>query len=561
MTFAPTPEQLTGTIESVLAKDVLQQVDNDGDHTYLSIQEECKTQLPVTSESMNITIPLTNPNVDVVCFDKSFITLSVSIRFAVKNYIQPSDDPDTNTKLAVKDCLKTFIGLKHSAECLGEYSIFHNGKQISGTLQSNGTAEAFLYHAIRSQDELTNRKGIYTLAKAAHEYDEASVCGSFVSVKDMKECGGFITVPFTITIPFNDILCFQQFRDYPNALFGKLELKFKFNKNAFVCMTCDPVAVLHKTIHSKWNQLATEEKTQLLYYWKSIHSSHEGYFEGTYDREFTQVGDNFDSAVDYFYSNNEHTVATFIRQQCFTPHEINITECYTTMCGYRINPEKREELREFYTSNPWVKFSQNVNYLPFSAGANSTQLFVNQQTYLNNVTDFVITFPRTQNQITVLKNPMLTDLSITVLNRKYPEMPLDTTSERFAQMMLTASDSFMMSPNREYVQSISSSRGNENGSLRPTEDLTSFVTTLKVERPSAMGMVCDGLNSHGEQVSVRLSAKPKYTGTADEYCAQNPPAPVLYTVNDSYFIFNSKNNGECIYSDKDFNDKVNEFMA
>ena len=77
MTFAPSPEQTTGTIAEVLSRDIISDVQNDGDHTYLSIQQESKTQLPVISESMNITIPLTNPNLDVICFDKSMIHLMI----------------------------------------------------------------------------------------------------------------------------------------------------------------------------------------------------------------------------------------------------------------------------------------------------------------------------------------------------------------------------------------------------------------------------------------------------------------------------------------------------
>ena len=161
MTFAPSPEQTTGTIAEVLSRDIISDVQNDGDHTYLSIQQESKTQLPVISESMNITIPLTNPNLDVICFDKSMIHLKVAIPFT---YTTPGVIT-SNDEIAKS--IKYFIGLKHSSECLLEYSVYHKGKQVSNSLQSNATAEAFLYHTYRSQEALSNRRGIYTLAKAA----------------------------------------------------------------------------------------------------------------------------------------------------------------------------------------------------------------------------------------------------------------------------------------------------------------------------------------------------------------------------------------------------------
>ena len=544
MTFASTPEQVTGTINDVLSRSILRSVENDGDHTFLSIQEESKTQLPVNSESMNITIPLTNPNLDVVCFDKSFITLKASVKFNIQTPVTISQSD------IIAKGVKYFIGLKHSSECFGEYSIYHKGKQVTGTLQSNATAESFLYHVYRAEDELANRRGIYTLASAAAKNDLSSVCGKFISIYDLHDLSS-VTIPFTFTIPFNDILCFQQFREYPSALFGCLEFRFKFNKNAFVFIQVDPEASIKKLMCNRSISSGTDY-TQLSDALKTMPK------HLAYDREFAQVGDPNYLITGVSYGNA--TVSFTLGYQSFTPDTISITECFTTMIGYRVNPDALESMRAKFENEPWVKFSQNINYLPFSTGASSSQLFVNQQTYLNNTTDFIITFPRTQHEVTVLKNPMLQDLSLTVMNRKYPEMPLDTTTERFAQMMINASDSYLMAPNREYVQSVSMYRTDEQGTITPNEDLTSFVCTLKVERPSAMGMICDGLDSKGEQISVRLSAKPKYNNVNDQYCATNPPPPVLYTVNDSYFIFNSRDGGECIYSDKDFNEVLSSFM-
>lgn len=541
MTFAPSPEQLTGTIAGVLSHDIITGVENDGDHTYLNIQQECKTQLPVTAESMNITIPLTNPNVDVVCFDKSFITMTVAVTFDL------STAPTLTSADPIGGAVKYFIGLKHSSECLLEYSVYHNGKQVSNTLQSNATAESFLYHVYRSKESLSNRRGIYTIAEAAAKGDTSSVCGRFITLYELKGLTS-VTIPFTITIPFNDILCFQQFLDFPSALFGQMELRFKFNKNAFVVLQCDPKVTLKQYMD---NYPSDTNLTTL----KNAYNTTD--VSNAFNHEFAQIGDPSRMITQISYASNAVTYT--IANQTITPGNISINECFSTICGYRISPATIEDIRATYQSKPWVKFSQSVNFLPFSSGPSASQLYITQQTYLNNTTDFIVTFPRTQHEVTVLKNPMLTDLSLTVMNRKYPEMALDTDSERFAQIMITSSDTFNETPNREYVQSVSVARADANGSITPAEDLTSFVCTLKVERPSAMGMVCDGLDSNGQQVSVRLSAKPKYTNNT-EYCGQNVPPPVLYTVNDSFFIFNAIDGGQCIYSDKDFNEVLANFM-
>ena len=549
MTFASTSEQIFGTINEVLSRDILHSVENDGDHTYLSIQEESKSQLPINSESMNVIVPLTNPNLDVVCFDKSFITLKVAVKFNFSRSFQYEGVETLLTR-----AVKLFIGLKHSTDCIGEYSIYHKGKQITGTLQSNGTAESFLYHTYRSQESLSNRRGIHSVASIVSKGDRSSSCGEFIKFSQLNG-HDTITIPFTFTIPFNDILCFQQFREYPSKFFGDLELRFKFNKNAFVFMQVDPEYSIKS--YRVRHKLQGDSITDAIIKLTPAFFAQSGAIN--YNHEYTQVGDPSD--IIHTITAGGGVINMQIGSVTMSADSIEISECYTTMMGYRINPEAAEEMQTKFESEPWVKFSQNINYLPFSTGASSSQLFVNQQTYLNNVTDFILVFPRTQHEITVSKNPLLQDLSLNVMNRKYPEMPLDTTSERFAQMMMNSSDCFNQLPNYEYAQSLNYARADEYGSNNPMEDLTSFLLTLKVERPSAMGLICDGLDSKGQQVSVRLTAKPKYPGANDEYCAQQPPPPVLYTVSDSFFIFNAKDGGQCIYSDRDFNEVVEQFMS
>ena len=554
MTFAPQISEGSGTISEILAQSIITNVENDGDHTYLHIQEESKTQLPVNNEAISVRVPLTNVALDVAQFDKSFITLKVEVPFKLSAASLASSTTDTSS---LAKAIDIFIGLKHATDCLGEYSVYHKGKQISGTLQSNGTTESFLYHTYRSEEDLANRRGTHTIAKAAAKDELNSVCGDYITLGDLKKAAnnGIITKSFNLIIPFNDILAFQDFRSYPSALFGELELRFKFNKNAFVCLPCDPVACI-KAAQAR-HQYASSDSLA------SLNSVTVGGEMCGITREYTQVGDSFSAVT--AASNSSNALSLTVSTISLTPQSMSIKECFSTIVGYRMNREALEAERMKYENTPWVKFSQSVNFLPFSSAPGTTKIDISQQTYLNNVTDLVLMFPRSQHESggTVSKNPMLQDLSLTVMNRKYPEMPLDTTSPRFAQMMLNASDSFHKTPNREYAQSISVYRYDESGKIIPEEDLTSFLVTLKVERPSAMGLICDGLDSQGQQVSVRLNATPKSTSSAvDEYCAQNLGIPpVLITVNDSFYIFSSRNGGECIYSDRDFNSVCSAFMG
>ena len=73
-------------------------------------------------------------------------------------------------------------------------------------------------------------------------------------------------------------------------------------------------------------------------------------------------------------------------------------------------------------------------------------------------------------------------------------------------------------------------------------------------------MIQDGIDSEGQQVSVRLKATPLYNND-DSYCNSSPPPPVLYTVNDAAFLFNSQDGGRCLYTDRALEEVIPAFMS
>ena len=158
---------------------------------------------------------------------------------------------------------------------------------------------------------------------------------------------------------------------------------------------------------------------------------------------------------------------------------------------------------------------------------------------------------------------MLQNLSLTAMNRKFPESGFDTSSGEFLHIQLNSTRG---TPQKEVADSLGDKRWDTNGVYEPEFDRTSFFAAFKVERPSAMGLICDGLDSKGYQVPIRLMAQPKYSTAYDQYAYKSEhttalPPPILITVNDSYFIFNSKDGGQCIYSNRPFNETVATFMS
>ena len=485
----------------------------------------------------------------------------------------------------IRKMVRTFVGLKNSSDFIQEYAIFHKGKQVTGTLQSNATVESFLYHNFRSEGDIQYRPYEHTSPHAAKNFDSASVCGRFISLHDLQsimvvdkaldatDAGagekdpiqpntkgkGVLEVDFDFNIPFNDILPFQQFRGYPGALFGDLEIRFRVNPRAFVTLTCDPEACIRRYMESHGNQD--------LPYLNAIPKTFSLNGVG-YSKDFTQLGDTMTTITHmhllkssdglwYFDTHTDDVTWNF--------KSLEIQQCHTILTGYRANPAALEGMRGKFMTNPWVKFSQNITFLQFPSRPMKSGFNQVVQTYLNETTDFILLFPETENQTrgTVFKNPILQDLSITALNRKLPEMGIDTTSAEYLQQLLNSTDGGGKKPQRELIESVINTRWDNDGPRFSTVDRTSFVCAIKVERPSAMGLICDGLDSKGTQIPIRLQARPKYTETYDTYCGDpdHMQPPILITVNDSYWIFNSKNGGQCLYTSRPFNETVGLFMA
>ena len=439
MTFAPQQDERIGTINRVIGRNVVHGIYNDGDRTYLTVQQECRNSLPLSSTATTLIVPLTNPNIDFVQFNKSFITLKFEVQFGLTGYAASSGDDDDH----MPDAVSTFIGLKHASDIIGEYAVYHKGKQVVGTLQSNATVESFLYHTSRPSTDLENRKASHSISERVAEGDLTSVCGEFFDLKDIQALSPTfnLDVVFEIVIPFNDILIVQQFKSYPNALFGDLELRFKLNLGAFVTLTCNPLKSAESAIRAS-------DDAQ----WYSSWTNTIGVCGLNYTKEYTQIGDTFTTITRATLNAGKAEYQT--GAVSWNAKKISITEAYTTICGYRARPDALEQMRAKYANQPWVMFSQNINYLPFSSKPSQTGLNMTQQVYLNNTTDLILLFPTTANEAggTVSKNPMLKNLSVQVFNRRYPEVGLNTTDGKFLHLMLHSFVTNHAKPLQEYVK-------------------------------------------------------------------------------------------------------------
>ncbi|KAA6371528.1 MAG: hypothetical protein EZS28_032946 [Streblomastix strix] len=236
--------QQLGTIEATLKSSSVDAFRNDGERHYSIKEIKPESQMPALFDK-EILISLSDTDHDVTQIQNSFlsIVLTANVQFDNKFY---------GYEESYKDGTVLFIGLKSASQVIREYTIYHRGRTIDGTLQNDSTTKQFIYNIVKQRSEKNNKKHIQLLYENIHKYD-TSACVTYVTIRVIDEATeDQVSIPYTmpirfrLSIPLDDILVFSVFTDYPNSLFGDLKIKFKIIPNAFVFAQVNPIISMAK---------------------------------------------------------------------------------------------------------------------------------------------------------------------------------------------------------------------------------------------------------------------------------------------------------------------------
>ncbi|GHU19202.1 hypothetical protein FACS189472_08640 [Alphaproteobacteria bacterium] len=214
-------------------------VEGIGKYSYLT----CESTTPKPyDQAQEIVIPLTNANVDIVEFHRSFFTLNLDILLTFNcdvTKIAPlgyNDNTGLDCRKAHRKCDLFFIGFKDAIDCIESCRLQQNGIDLGSTIQNRASIESFLYNQMKPQTEEGNKHGSYSLWDDAVKGDE-SICGIYLTYEELSALtvdNNKIRVQFPVTIGFDMLLPLQGFNLSLNALFGDLTLVIKTNLNALV---------------------------------------------------------------------------------------------------------------------------------------------------------------------------------------------------------------------------------------------------------------------------------------------------------------------------------------
>jgi hypothetical protein len=156
---------------------------NEGDHEALTKTLKSISQMPVTGETDEIMIDLSDgKNIHVTEFSRSYFELYINIDsdvFQGKFPILPTDAlpewldgeatwSDWSEIPAFVDIAKItyfFIGFKNATDCIKYYRIQHNGRDIGPTIKDKVQLESYLLNVMRPKSDKENKANSFTLGR------------------------------------------------------------------------------------------------------------------------------------------------------------------------------------------------------------------------------------------------------------------------------------------------------------------------------------------------------------------------------------------------------------
>ncbi|KAA6384901.1 MAG: hypothetical protein EZS28_019570 [Streblomastix strix] len=507
--------QQAGTIEETLLGNAVVPFTNDGEHHYSIKEIKPESQMPALFDK-EIIISLSDTDHDITQIQNSFLSVVLTANIQLDDKFEKIDESN-------KDGLVLFVGLKSGSNLIREYTIYHRGKTIDGSLQNDATTESFIYNTIKPKTEKNNRKHIHSLHENIHNFD-TSACGTYISMREIEELiGNQTSIPYTIpirfkvSIPLDDLLIFSAFTDYPNGLFGDIKIKFKINPQAFVFCQVNPIISMAMYYTLNKDELLGSSQQKLM----DIDLMFRNWsltFQQT--KQFTQLRFTADlitglHAEPLTQSGLKNLICDF-KPVTISLKNYVITEVTANIAGYKATDACLNRVRQFYGQRPFVVPAQRVEVWPFPTSATLMGIRISQNIPLSHVTDFCLLFPKDARATTCFENPCYQNMQVTTCVHSFPDMPMNTLDQQFFQLQLNASNlDLLFEAIDEFEDALTTPRNTATRRLNSQTDLSSFLITLQCERNSNGALTFDGLDSQNQNTSVELRRAPIYQGATD----------------------------------------------
>ncbi|KAA6361475.1 MAG: hypothetical protein EZS28_042998 [Streblomastix strix] len=385
--------QVLNTIESQLECNALVPFKNDGKHHY-SIKEINPESQMLALFDKKIIISLSDSYHVITQIQNSLLSIVLTANLQFDNKFEQFDD-------SYKDGVVLIVGLKSGSNIIREYTVYHHGRTIDGSLQNDATTESFIYITIKPKSEKNNRKLIHSLYENIHKFD-TSVCGIYITMREIEEAIGqqtnapyLMPVRFRISVHLDDLLIFSAFTDYPNGMFGDLKIKFKINPNAFVFAQVNPTVSLVKYYTMNKDELFSSGQQKLMDFDLFFHNWSLSF---QYTKQFIQLGCTADLITsirsEYLTPSGSKNLVCDIAPVTVSIKNYVVIEVTANIAGYKAIDACFSRVRDLFSTKAYVVPAQKVEIWPFPTSATLTGVRTSEKYSINTCYRLCVIIPQ-----------------------------------------------------------------------------------------------------------------------------------------------------------------------
>lgn len=486
---------------------------NDGIHDCKMLSQECYDRPTPVKYNQYTKFHLSDVGLDCVNIDKSYITATMTYHMKLTNVGNVSI---TNTDPDRQMFYKLFVGLKNASQNFDTYRIYINHNQIYS--QTDSIYEQCLTTAMKPKAEMY-RPHMYTMWDEAHNHSN-NVCGVYFDI--YPKLGQEFDITFEIAIQLDDLLPLSGMSILPTCVIGDIELEIKnrIMGNLVYCQV-DPNAIYEETFELMADSYAGSKIG-------GVTASHQAVCvdvqnelsTARYTKEFTQVGDNAYVCVHSYGASTSGASETVDFAQ---PLEVKL-ECTNSIMnnamshinGFRLKDNVISSLKSKYSQKPLIIPAQVCKHDLFPQHPAAGGLKLNTNITLTNCTNIALSFPQTDNEISVVKNPEQQAAQLILMGKNIPDKSINTLEAAHTEMELTnACLDSLFEAQPSFIRSLTISASNGTKKIWRKEDCTDYYFNASLER-FGNGVYCDGLTSPGA-ITLTFQSNSIYSGVADPY--------------------------------------------
>ena len=485
---------------------------NDGIHDNKMLSMECYDRPTPVKYNQYTKFHLSDAGIDCINIDKSYITASMTYHMSltkISNAALPINSTDADREVFYQ----LFIGLKNASHNFDTYRIYVNHNQIYS--QTDSIYEQALATAMKPKPEMF-RPNMYTMWDEAHKHSK-NVCGVYVPIR--AKVNSEFDITFDIAIQIDDLLPFSGMSIFPSCVIGDLELEIRnrIQGNLVYCQV-DPNAIVEEittAIIADGSDPVVPKVAGVSTSWAlAVQDMKKEVQSARYTKEFTQVGDvarvcshAYDAGIGDYCSEYD------VLLQCTNS---TMNNAMSHINGFRLKDSVIAALRNKYSSKPLIIPAQVCKHDLFAQRPTAGGLKLNTNITLTNCTNIALSFPQTDNQISVVHNPEQQSAQLIVMGKNIPDKSINTLEAAHAEMSLTnACLDSLFEAQPSFIRSLTTSASNGSRKIYLPGDATDYYFNASLER-FGNGVFCDGLTSPGA-ITLTFQSNCINSGIGDAY--------------------------------------------